>query len=280
MITLLTDILKEFFYKPLFGESFLLVKYYSLKKTAEKLLKSRDLYSRKKGVDFLFTLGFNYPQFRQEILNSIAKAFREDQFNKSIEFNHKKIRFKKSYIHFNLQKTFINALTSIKRDGENGYPYLIDINRSAFYSEKSLKPQNYSENEKIPLEDLRYTNFKDFYMPRCFFMNINLNGSSFENADIGGCVFYNCSIEHCNFKNAKLCGSLFNESIVKDQDENNICFIKTRMFGANLHEAQFKACKIKFHPEENPDEIISNFKSKMPQLQIKTINDMFLLKNN
>ena len=252
------DLIKELIYKPFFAETFLLIKYYSLSKTARKLLQSDNLYASEKGVRLLQTLGLGYPQFRQEIIDAISKYYRED-FNKYKDLDPSKVR---------LQRSFIKALASVKKEDENHFPYLFDIGRTGLYSANSTKPFNYDEDEIPNLEDYRRTNFKDFYMPGCFFMNINFNASSFENADIGGSVFYNCSLEFCNFKNAKICGSLFDESILgKEHQENALCFIKTRLNGANLHEAQFQWCKIRPHKgeAENPINIL---RAKMPQLEV------------
>lgn len=252
------DLVKELIYKPFFAETFQLIKYYSLSKTAAKLLQSDNLYASDKGVRLLQTLALGYPQFRQEIIDSISKYYRID-FRKQNDFDPARIR---------LQRTFVKALASIRKEDENHFPYLFDISQTALYSARSKKPVNYNEDEIAGPEDYRHTNFRDFYMPGCFFMNINFNGSSFENADIGGSVFYNCSLEFCNFKNAKVCGSLFNESILGNgHQENALCFIKTRLNGANLYEGQFQWCRIKPHKEEaeNP---INSLRAKLPRLQV------------
>ena len=164
MVGWIVDLLKELIFKPFFGESFQLIKYYSLKKTGERLLAARDLYARKKGVDILLSIGFSYPEFRQEIFDSLGRAFRHE-FNKKKDFDPQKIRFQNAYVQFSLLKTYLNALTPVKRHGENGYSYLIDISQVAFYSQHSVKPDHYSGNERLPLADLRCANFRDFYMP-------------------------------------------------------------------------------------------------------------------
>lgn len=255
---IVADLVKELIYKPFFAETFQLIKYYSLSKTAEKLLQSGGLYAAEKGVRLLRTLALGYPQFRQEIIDSTSRYYRAG-FSKYNDFDPARTR---------LQKTFVKALASFKKEDENHFPYLFDVNQTALYSIKSRKPTHYHEDEIPDLEDYRRTNFRDFYMPGCFFMNVNFNGSSFENADIGGSVFYNCSLEFCNFRNARVCGSLFNESILgSGHQENALCFVKTRLNGANLYEAQFQWCKIKPHKDE-AESPINSLKAKLPQLEV------------
>lgn len=261
---------QEFIYKPFFSEFFQLVKYYSLQKTAAKLLKSKSLDMVNRGVRLLHSLAQNYPHFRQEIIECIYRPYKDLHFNKYNDFIPQKVC---------LQKLFIRTLTSIKREDENGFPYLFDISNTAIYSKSSKKPTNYNENEIIPLADYRFTNFKNFYMPGCFFMNINFNGSSFENADVGGSVFYNCSLEHCNFKNTKICGSFLNESIFNNDIQHDFLLINTRLFGTNLHEASLESCKIKLHPEEKQDGIIiiNRLKEKLAALKVVEERDFFKL---
>lgn len=106
-------------------------------------------------------------------------------------------------------------------------------------------------------------------------MNINFNGLSFKNADVGGCVFLNCSPEHTDFTGAKICGSVFNEQYFPNVSKNRVCFVNTRLFGSNEHESDLETCRIQPHHEKLW--VIEKLKQSKQQIIWREEQDGFLL---
>lgn len=219
-MTKIIELFIELLIKPFFSEKIRVLKYYDQKNTAARLLASDDSSRMKKGLSLLFELAVSYPLRVQEVINEITSFLRKS-------FPQEK-QTPPQYME--ILELGLRSLAAMPHFDQNGFPYNVDLHQ--------MRIGNVDDTL-----DLTRTNFKFFSLWGCQFINVVLSHSSFEEVDLGGTVFENCSVEYANFKGAKLCGSFM--------DGGRPAQLRgTRIWGANLVEAEMGYCELHRHKEE------------------------------